>query len=343
MLPEGLDADAVDRRVGAADADGARTAVLDAHGDRQAAVRRDLLGLLEPQRAEDAEPVQPVEPVLQVVGIERLALGQVRHEGDEVVVDPLAALDVGRAVVRLTARVDGQRDVEQARRMVGDHLAVGLARLGPGQVPPLLDGQRRGLVDEPRPRGLPGAVAGRRRRLDVVALEGRGRSRVDDRRAPEPEARADGDVDDHRHRRLELGGEVGVGDLGAGGADADRRPVVALGVERRQEAPVVAARLRDQPRAARGRALAVRPERGSGLEPALQGLLAPRDAPGDGIGQRIDDLDGLVLLALAPQVDAEDLERGGGHGSEPGNAEHQGHREAALPCARHASLPTAFR
>ena len=44
--------------------------------------------------------------VLQVVGVERLALGQVGHEGDEAGIDALAALDAGRPVARLAARID---------------------------------------------------------------------------------------------------------------------------------------------------------------------------------------------------------------------------------------------
>ena len=116
VLPVGGDADAVDRRERAADAHRARPAVLDHHGDRQAAVRPDLVRLDEAHGVEHPEPVQPVLPGRDVVGIEGLALRQVGHEGDERGVGPPAAADHG--LRRSRASCPGSRVSVTSRLLV---------------------------------------------------------------------------------------------------------------------------------------------------------------------------------------------------------------------------------
>ena len=188
-------------------------------------------------------------PASMSSGSKGCALGQVRHEGDEVGIDPPAARRrwSGRSAPRGRDRASG---VTSSRLVgvVGDHLAVGLARLGVGELAPALDRQRRGLVDDAGARRLAGLEADRRRACRRRRARDRGRRRVDDLGA-----RRTGSCGPAATSITigTFGGNstpsVDVGDLLAGGADADLRPVVAGGVERRQQPPVVAARLGEQP------------------------------------------------------------------------------------------------
>ena len=112
---------------------------------------------------------------------------------------------------------------------------------------------RRGLVDHPGERRLAGAEPDRRGGLDLIVDIVALRRCVHDPRDAEIEPRAGPHVDHDRHRRPQVDVERQVGNLLPGGADADDRAVVARGIERGEQAPVVAARLRDAGRRRRRR------------------------------------------------------------------------------------------
>ena len=261
-------------------------------------------------------------------GSKRLPSRQVGHEGDEAGIDPPAAGDGGRAVARRAAGVERQADVEPAGGMIGDDVAAGLRRLGIGEMPPALDREGGGLVDHPRARRLAGLKADRGEA--VGAGVGIGLGRIDDAGGAEQELRSGDDADHHRDVLGKLDADLDVGDLLAGGADADLRAVVAGGIERDQEAAVVAAGLGEQPGVAGGRRLAVAPERGGGLEPALEVVLAARDVELDGVVQRVDDREGVPVVARAPEVDAEQAEGVGRRRAEQRRAERQADQYASM-------------
>lgn len=197
--------------------------------------------------------------------------------------------------------------------MVGDHLAAALAGLGAGELAPLGDGEVRGFAY----RGGAGLLAGLEadgggqfELLVVIDDEGR---RVFDVGAPEGEP-LPGLHGDHDAGIVGNGGaEIEVGEFRAVDRDADARAEIALGVEGAEDAAVIAAALGQKPGLAGGGLIALVPERGGVLDGSLH-VIGGADL--DLVGERVGDLDlaRRLLLALAPEMDAEKLERRRWHG-----------------------------
>ena len=307
--PERRDADAVDRRERCADADRARAAVLDTDRHRQAPVRLDLLRLLEAEGTEDLQAREAALRRVDVVGVERRAFRQVGHVGDEARIRAPASGDTGRAIGRRAVGIDRDGRIQRTRRVVGDHLAIGFARLGVGKLPPALDRHGRGLVDHSGECRLAGAKSDRGGGLHLVVGIVVFRWRVHDPRDAEIESRPGPDVDHDRNRRPEVDVERQVGNLLPGGADAYDRAVVAGGIEGGEQSPVVAARLRDEAADPGGWGLPVGPERGGIADRPLDAVVRAEDIHRHGVGEGVDHLERVVFfLAFTPEVDPEERE-----------------------------------
>ena len=212
---------------------------------------------------------------VDVVGVEGRALGQVGHEGDEVGIDALAADDLDRAVGAPRGRDRWSGSTSSLlvawSAMTSRSASRALARASWRQRS--TDSAEAWLIT-PESAGWPGrkpieagvSTSSRRSSVGGGALTMRVTPKL--KRGPAWTSITTGTC------RRKLDGQRQVGDLLPGGADADHRAVVAGGVERGEQAAVVAARLGEQAAGAGGGGLAVGPERGGVLRSAARSALS---------------------------------------------------------------------
>lgn len=198
--------------------------------------------------------------------------------------------------------------------MVSHHVAGDDRRLGVTLLPPGFERELLGGKDHRGAGDLPGAEATARRRLDIIVGIGAGQGLVDDVEGIEAEKRAGIDQYGHIHRigQVDIGRQIGRFD--AADADGGGAAVIAFIVERCDDAAIIAARLGQEARRARGRLVLVGKE-GRGVAHGGLDRAGGIDRNGDDIGLRVgDDRLGVSVGLILEQADTKDLERGSGHG-----------------------------
>jgi hypothetical protein len=241
--------------------------------------------------AEDVEPRQAGAGALQVARIVDAAGHQPGHPCEPFGIEPLGAANADRAVTGERARRDRDRGLYLIGGMDGFDAAVRDLRLGVAVMAPGLHGEAFGTQNRAGAGILADREAALARVVDLVlAVRWQRRRRVDDVGAGEAEERAGVDGDQHRGRGRQ--GRIGreIGRLATLHADGDGAAIMRFRIEGGEDAAVVAARLGDQTRNARGRIGAVGPEAGSLTQPVGYILIA-----GD------DELD-LIELRFADEV-----------------------------------------
>ena len=302
MDPVGREPQPVERRIGAAKADRAAFALSHGHDERQRVAGAKAVGLGDAHRIEDTEGDEAVARLFDLRGIEDAPGVQIGHVEDELGVEAGGALGGDVAVAHRRAGIEGQGDIEPPGLVDREQLALGLPGLGMGQLPPAFDREARGALDHP---GACGRAAFEADRFDgghdvEFRRIGRAWRCIFDIGPPEAEFLSRIDPDHHIHRGRQIGRERQVRNLRAVGGDADRRPVIARPIERRENAPVIAASPGQQPALAGGGLVLLAEKRGGVLHQAGEiALSADRD--GGGVGQGIDHLDPVLRrLVRAP-------------------------------------------